>query len=103
MNGGWGATVRVTMLPIMIIGALLLVTGCQTLDKIATTRCSEALDTITKLRASADLYRVDDLAARLGRAVDLAEIWCPGFVDEPVTAVPVEPEVEVVPGGGEAP
>lgn len=67
------------------------------LDGLAAMRCAEAQRTIVRLRDTAALYQVDDLAARMHRASRLAEIWCP----EPVPGDGRNADERVLPSGGE--
>ena len=82
--------------------AALLLTGCVTsdrLDELAAGRCANAEQRIAQLQATADLYEADDLAERLLRWSQLAEIWCVPDAEAPISPVPVIPEPPAVDGG----
>ncbi len=98
-----------------LVGVLFLLGACADgpgggentglLDRIAETRCSEAKETIGRLRDTADLYSADELEVRFARMTRLAEIWCPDFEPEPLLPAPAQeppPGSEVPSVGGSA-
>ena len=88
----------------VIVGiAALMMAACQTspLDELARGNCANAQQRIAQLQATADLYEAEDLAKRLLRWSQLAEIWCVSDAAAPIPTVPAVPETPVIDGGSD--